>query len=714
MTIVGAAVTAFAAEKTVTGLSTGTISGPDVPESKDSPWSGYYVYYGSFNGETVKYRVLDPAATEFGGNTMFLDCDRVLEKRRYNEGQSNVNNIWPESLLRTYLNGPFLAGNFTDAEQDAIALSNVESRDFKDFVGVPAFDKDDPDDTYSSCFSGYSALADDKIFLLDAEDVLNTAYGYFNDSGWACLGDASSWDLDHDVKNHIKINGETEGTWWLRTSHRSDHRVAGMLRDDGELDLETKTKSNTVGVSPALNVSLNSIIFSSEISSEQKSYKLTLSDNELGIKVTDGKKVSRSGNDITVPYTITKGHALSANRVSLLIIDKKYVPGEVLTSGFSYLKLTDLDGTKTSGTGTFTLPENYRSLTWGSDYFVYILAEDVNGEKESDYASVPVEIEKALNSISRNVIFKVVNGSWNDGGSEERKVVLPGCEGDTLMLSSGDIPAAGNKPAEGYEAGSWNTEPKADTAVTKDVTYTYTYSKKSEGETDPEDEPDPGGQDKPGGKDKPGGQDDPVDPPSPMPAPAKKTLRELAIEAYNNGLMALGDTIFLSKGGKKYILDTDKDCQITVSKGNKFFIKDIEGKAEGDYKKKLLYISKKGKASAKKPADDLHFSFNRKDTEKKIAVSINIIKPEIGDTKKLKVKTKAGEAFDFSTTIPLNAEFTKVKNKNVAENLIYSGVDAIGEDGKLHIKGTALKKGKITISFKVYGKKYKAVIKVSR
>ena len=58
---------------------------------------------------------------------------------------------------------------------------------------------------------------------------------------------------------------------------------------------------------------------------------------------------------------------------------------------FQYEKLT-VESFGTSGTGTFTLNSNI-SGTWGTDYHVYILAEDVNGEKETDYASAPVEIK---------------------------------------------------------------------------------------------------------------------------------------------------------------------------------------------------------------------------------------------------------------------------------------------------------------------------------
>ena len=201
----------------------------------------------------------------------------------------------------------------------------------------------------------------------------------------------------------------------------------------------------------------------------------------------------------------------------------------------------------------------------------------------------------------------------------------------------------------------------------------------------------------------------------PTTSPYHKTAGGNAIDAMKRGLAAPGDTSVLTKSGKKYYMQVDSDCQITVVKGNKFFISDIDGRADFDKKyKKLLSISKKGKVSAKKPADDLRFAFNHKTAGKKITVSVNIIEPAVENNKKLKVQTKVGEVFDFTTTIPLNAEFGKVKNKGVAENLTYEGETAIGTDGRLHIKGTAVKKGKVTIPFTVYGKKFKAVISVKQ
>ena len=81
-------------------------------------------------------------------------------------------------------------------------------------------------------------------------------------------------------------------------------------------------------------------------------------------------------------------------------------------------------------------------------------------------------------SISQTVTFKVVNGSWNDETTTDKTVTLTGYEGDTLKLAANQIPAVGTKPNDTYKAGSWDTTPSTETAITADMTYTYTYAQK--------------------------------------------------------------------------------------------------------------------------------------------------------------------------------------------------------------------------------------------
>ena len=90
------------------------------------------------------------------------------------------------------------------------------------------------------------------------------------------------------------------------------------------------------------------------------------------------------------------------------------------------------------------------------------------------------------------VTFKVVNGAWNDETvADITKVLTLTTNGEwdvngTAALT--DIPAAGEKPAEGYTAGDWDKEVPAAVAKANDGDiYTYIYETDVIGGTDPED-----------------------------------------------------------------------------------------------------------------------------------------------------------------------------------------------------------------------------------
>lgn len=367
-------------EKTITGLGTGAIGNPNAPERNDSPWSGSYVYYGKYENNPVKYRILDVSTDRFnsdeentaGIKKMFLDCDSVLfaDTFRDNWEESDAN-VWKASDLYKRLNtdsDSLLNTGFTPTESNAIAGSYIDTHALTSdstepgAVNVAVRTKD--------AFVNYTALEGEKIFLLDAEDASNNAYGYST--------------TNDPVENRIKAGS----WWWLRSPYSSNDIFAGVVVGNGIMDLDDVDYPG-VGVSPAFNVNLSSVIFSSLISSESDSYKLTLKDDNLGIM---SGSVTRDGATITVPYTITGTNASNATQVSVLVMDGEYSAGTVATSGYTYMKLA-VDSWTTTGTGTFTLPNGYADKTWGTDYRIYILAEDVNDEKETDYASAPVEIK---------------------------------------------------------------------------------------------------------------------------------------------------------------------------------------------------------------------------------------------------------------------------------------------------------------------------------
>ncbi len=408
--------------KTIAGLGTSVIVDPTAPANDTDAWKGSYVYYGNYdaNGdgtaEPVKYRVLDASTTGYSAdgttNTMLLDCDSILYYQRFDsDGTANEDgkkaNDWSISDVKKSLNGDgFLnkEGVFTTAEKNAIAASNVDSHalttDSATGVNVASWTQ--------SNFVNYVALTGEQIFLLDVEDVSNGAYGYSM--------------TDEDTENRKKT-GSSADSWWLRSAYDYTDNGAGFVIDDGYFNFDY-VYFIYPGVSPAFNVNLSSVLFSSVLSGTAgetgAEYKLTLLDSDMTI-AADGD-ATRYGKTVIIPYSISGNNSGNATQVSVLVLDKEYTAGN--TNGATVLDYQKLkvDSFSTSGTGTYTLPDSLYRKGCGTDYYMYVLAEDVNGEKETDYAGTPVAITptwkaptvKQMNFGTQGIIDPAVPNSASD------------------------------------------------------------------------------------------------------------------------------------------------------------------------------------------------------------------------------------------------------------------------------------------------------------
>ena len=344
---------AIVKSKTNTGLGTGAITNPT---SGAGGWS--YVYYGTYDSNSVKYRVLDKAATEFGGNTMLLDCNGTLLTHRFDDDS----NVWANSEIKTWLNGNDFLNNdnvFTTAERTAIASStkaNAATGDGDGWAG--ALD--------------YAPLAGEKIFLLDAKETTRLSYGYANTYN----GDG----------NRSKTGA---ATWWLRSPHHYYDDYAGCVNPSGYI-IYTYVHHDDGGVSPALNINLSSVIFSSIITGTAGNagaeYKLTVKDAGLTVTLD---KVTRDDNDlVTVPYTVTG----NASQVSAVVTNGTWTDNG-WSANSEILQYTKISGDSIGTQGSFTLDGSITGV-WGTNYHVYILAENIaDSDYKTDYASVPVEIK---------------------------------------------------------------------------------------------------------------------------------------------------------------------------------------------------------------------------------------------------------------------------------------------------------------------------------
>lgn len=382
-----------------TCLGTSGISSPVIPGSRILPWAGSYVYFGKYAGDPIKFRVLAPKTSVYGGSTMFLDSDVILMREGFGNA-SSATNTWADSTIRTFLNGSFFTNSFTGIEKGAIATS-VGNGGIKYKSG-----------SYEEFMYGAPESVNDKIILLDAGEILNPHYGY---SSYCGLDEGTDWathsmlSYGTDVDNHIKYQKGLEGVfsdneWWLRSSSSLYPSAAGSVWYGGFVFCFGLSDGYPRGTAPALNVDLSSIIFSTLISGSFNrsgaEFKLTVKDPNLKISVPSSKPICVSGQTVTVPYAISGITSDEATRVSILILDKEYKAGN--TNNAKILYYDALGGSfSENGSGTFTLPSSLDLSKWGESYHVYILAEDINGEKETDYASAPFELVMPKSSITK-------------------------------------------------------------------------------------------------------------------------------------------------------------------------------------------------------------------------------------------------------------------------------------------------------------------------
>ena len=370
---------AESANKSIACLGTEAMTNPLVPTSMFDHWAGSFVYLGKYNGNPVKYRVLDPDTTRFGSRTMLLDCHDVLYEKQYNPV---LFGLWDDSALYKELNtnsDSLLNTCFTQVERNAIAESRIPSHELtSDSTEEGAVNVEE---YFKEVLKVYTPLNGDKLFFLDLEDASNNAYGYEAREGFSL--------------SRLKSDNKS---WWLRNKDlrpetKREERYGAV---DEMKWFGTFWYINPNGVSPALNLSLNKTVFSSVVSGTagqtNAEYKLTLVDPDMSISMDKG--VKKDGSLVTVPYCITNNSQVaSPNQVSAVVTD-----GTWTENGWSeganvlqYAKL-DMDYFSQSGTGHFTLDDSITG-EWGKDYHVYILAEDVRAGVESDYASEPIEVK---------------------------------------------------------------------------------------------------------------------------------------------------------------------------------------------------------------------------------------------------------------------------------------------------------------------------------
>lgn len=362
-----AAITATDADGTVTsrslGLGTSIMRNPAIPTETDA-WSGSYVWFGySFNynalnnpGKPVKYRVLSKDTTELGKNgehTLFLDSEGLkVDERKYSSDKSSG---YP---VISYMSDFY--GYSKTAEKNALVVSTITETGGE------------------NC----------PFFILTPEQAKSGRYGYSNSGTGAGRGKSL-------------IGSGKEIKWWL-------HGGESYVMTDGTI---VQGKDTTAGGGMTTNVDLSKILLSEVVTGEAgklgAEYKLTLLagkndyDRE-NIKIEpDTTDIKRTEDQVTVSYTLRNTNWITyrINQVSVLFFDKPY--GDSDAKLLAYEKIEGQQFSNKNDYGiyvdqsrkkSFTVPEGLRDKQCGVDYHAYLIAEQVNGEHESNFASAPVEI----------------------------------------------------------------------------------------------------------------------------------------------------------------------------------------------------------------------------------------------------------------------------------------------------------------------------------
>ena len=422
----------------VDGKIAGVIN-PGQPTTREQSWGngeGSYIYYGNYYqsnsndpNEPVRYRVLDNAnSSKEGGNadSILLWSDKIMDVIPYWESKQSINgeDIWTDSLVRKWLN----AEKYEDYK-DVLEDPNKSNYTRDGYLGT-AFSpaergfiqetrKEKEIDGYGhSAFEYSSSLEDDKIYLLSLGEIETEKYGFYqytpgnNDN-------VNSRHLNVTSYTYDKVNKVVEkywrrNSWWLRTSvsvKPSGYEGAVVYtryydyqHDDGIINEGGVLSSTYIGVAPAFNLNRSQILLAMEAVDNASINKTT-----LGLSKVQGTSASqwqltmldtsqqfqigtaqRDGTTITVPYTYryTGSNDTDANQISIMITDKPRTENGVQVLYYGKGKTDgEIDS---SSEVTFDLPSNFDYE--GSNWHTYIFSEQVNGFRQTDFASEPVEI----------------------------------------------------------------------------------------------------------------------------------------------------------------------------------------------------------------------------------------------------------------------------------------------------------------------------------
>ena len=342
-----------------------------------------------FNVDPIKWRVLQNNTTD---QRLFLLADQNLDAVQYHEDDESV--TWEYSTIRAWLNGyaasahdgssgtdysaspaaSFFGTAFSGAEQGAIPEVAVVNNDNSGTEGGNG--------------------TNDKVFLLSIAEVIKEAYGFPNNYQGTDIRRATN--TDYAENRGVYTYGNGCGDWWLRSSGDSGNR-ASFVDGLGYVGVDCcDVDGRRVAVRPALNIDLNSVLFTSRAAGGKSSgtvgagaltaisdytgsdWKLTLLDTtgHGSFAVTETAATAAPGGTVSLNYT-------GATIYNETTAPNEYISAILADSSGNLLYYGRLaQPTSAGGTVTITVPAG---LAAGS-YTLKLFSEQYNGDYKSDYA----------------------------------------------------------------------------------------------------------------------------------------------------------------------------------------------------------------------------------------------------------------------------------------------------------------------------------------
>lgn len=397
------------------------------------------IYFGNYyqsdaNGQTkdpIKWRVLSNA-----DGKLFLLSDQNLDVFTYHTEREAV--TWETSTMRSWLNGYGAASNtggnsgkdyskdnfinaaFSENEKNGIAKTDVINATYDGTSGTT------PNPSYT--ISGGNDTTD-KIFLLSIAEVLNTAYGFTDNTSDTDTRKATNTAY---VAGGGKIDksgmyGVGEADYWLlRSPAYTNNQWVASVYKDGKVNVGgTYVNSDYYTVRPAFNLNLSSVLFTSAASGakadgfnattayEGTDWKLTLLDTSRSNFTAEILKTSAN---TLVSYS---GATTGANEyISAMIKDAN---GNVTYYG----RLKNV--TETSG--LFAIDELDIPSKMNDGDTLYIFNEQYNGDNMTDFASELKEVTIPSEGNAYNVSFDANggNGTMSELLLTSSNYTLPEC-----------------------------------------------------------------------------------------------------------------------------------------------------------------------------------------------------------------------------------------------------------------------------------------------